>query len=384
MKPIVFEDILIHFSKSLIGKDNEEDVLWELVENCISQLGFVDCSVYMVDETRTKLMQKAASGEKNARDRGAFKPVVLKLGDGIIGHVALSGNPEVINDTSKDARYVVDDVPRLSKICVPFRYESEILGVIDCEHPERNFFTAHHLKMLSVIASICAVKIKSLHSTQNLLLQQHELLKIREEVVDLKLKALNSQLHPHFVFNVINAIQSHVTNSEKKEALDQLSTFSKLLRFHLKYLEYEIVPLFEEIEMLDCYLSLQQFRYSQAFQYRLKLTGDTNHAVVPASILLTLFENLIEYSIYRQHVDASFLIHFNCHPQEITVQINLENEAVGAVSDYTPEYRKEQMKWESQIKLLNEVKGYNIKKEVLFSEDQRGTGSIRLSLPNLV
>ncbi|MEM8763526.1 MAG: histidine kinase [Bacteroidota bacterium] len=364
-------------------KENEEDILWELAKNCISKLGFVDCVVCIVNEPDNTLIQKAAFGPKNPHDRVVFKPMVVKLGEGITGHVALSGNPELINDTSKDPRYLVDDAVRLSKICVPLRHEFEIIGVIDCEHPERNFFTPQHLKMLSVIASICTIKIKSVRSTQKLLNEQRQLLKIKEELVDLKLKSLNSQLHPHFVFNVINAIQSNVANADKLTALDQLSTFSKLLRFHLKYLELEVVPLSEEIKMLRCYLKLQQFRYVDAFRYKLVLHGDTEYATIPAFILLTLFENLIEYAMYRQHTNSHFTINFTIEAQEVVLNVDVKGDFGQTVLDYTPEYRKQQTKWEHQIELLNEAKAYNIKKEVSFPKDQPGMGSIRLSLPNL-
>ncbi|MEL6304495.1 MAG: histidine kinase [Bacteroidota bacterium] len=380
---MLFDDVLIHFSKSLMEKDNEDDILWELAKNCISKLGFVDCVVCMVNRTNNTLIQKAAFGPKNPRDRVVFKPMIVKLGEGITGHVALSGNPELINDTSKDPRYLVDDAVRLSKICVPLRYESETIGVIDCEHPERNFFTPNHLKMLSVIASICTIKIKSVRSTQRLLQEQRQLLKIKEEVVDLRLKTLHSQLHPHFVFNVINAIQSNVANADKLTALDQLSTFSKLLRFHLKYLGLEVVPLSEEIKMLHCYLKLQQFRYENAFRYELVLVEKAGEATIPTSILLTLFENLIEYSMSQQHTNSHFTIRFTVKEHEVGLDVDLKGDFGHAVMDYTPEYRKQQMKWEHQIELLNDAKAYNIKKEVVFPKNQPGIGNIRLSLPNL-
>jgi len=380
---MLFDDILIHFSKALMEKNNEEDILWELAKNCISKLGFVDCVVCMVNRNDNTLIQKAAFGPKNPRDRVVSKPMVVKLGEGITGHVVLSGNPELINDTSKDPRYMVDDAVRLSKICVPLRYESEIIGVIDCEHPEPNFFTPQHLKMLSVIASICTIKIKSVRSTQKLLDEQRQLLKIREEVADLKLKALSSQLHPHFVFNIINAIQSNVANEDKLTALDQLSTFSKLLRFHLKSLELEMVPLSQEIQMLRCYLKLQQFRYADAFQYELVLDENFEEATIPASILLTLFENLVEYAMYRQHTNSHFTICFTVQTNAVILDVDVKGDVGQALLDYTPEYRKQQMKWEHQIELLNEAKGYNIKKEVIFLKTQPASGNICLSIPNL-
>ena len=59
-----FEDILIYFSKSLMGKENGEDILWDLAKNYISKLGFVDCVIYLVDQPKQVLVQKAAYGPK--------------------------------------------------------------------------------------------------------------------------------------------------------------------------------------------------------------------------------------------------------------------------------------------------------------------------------
>lgn len=107
-----FEDILIYFSKSLMGKENEEDILWDLAKNYISKLGFVDCVIYLVD-------QKAAYGPKNPRDFKLNYPVTISIGDGITGSVAKTKEPELVMDTSIDPRYILDDDNRLSEICVP-------------------------------------------------------------------------------------------------------------------------------------------------------------------------------------------------------------------------------------------------------------------------
>ncbi|MDF0706818.1 hypothetical protein [Flagellimonas okinawensis] len=60
MKHQEFEDILIYFSKSLMGQENEEDILWDVAKNCISKLRFVDCVIYVIDSDNKKLIRKAA------------------------------------------------------------------------------------------------------------------------------------------------------------------------------------------------------------------------------------------------------------------------------------------------------------------------------------
>ncbi|HXU76585.1 MAG TPA: ATP-binding protein [Methylomirabilota bacterium] len=158
-----------YFATSLLERDSEEDVLWDLAQNCISKLGFVDCVIYLLDRERAVLVQKAALGPKNPEGRVIVNPINIPVGQGIVGSVAATREPELIADTSLDPRYIVDDERRFSEITVPIVANNEVIGVIDSEHPSRNFFTAEHLKMLTSIASLCANKLVRIRAEEKLL-----------------------------------------------------------------------------------------------------------------------------------------------------------------------------------------------------------------------
>jgi putative methionine-R-sulfoxide reductase with GAF domain len=382
-----FENILIYFSKSLMGKVNEEDILWDLAKNCIAKLGFVDCVVYLVDHKNNLLVQKAAYGPKNPKDRKLYKPVEINIGDGITGYVALSGQAEIINDTSKDVRYIEDDALRLSEICVPIVYEDTIYGVIDCEHPQANFFTDHHLKMLSAIASICAIKIKSVRDNLALMAEKDRLLEIKEEMLELKLKTLNSQLNPHFVFNALNSIQYYITTEKKKLALEYLSTFSKLVRFYLNQLEQDTVSLKEEIEMLNAFLKLQKLRYDDSFDYDISISkgeGQVEEAIVPSLVIQTFFENLIEDAMGNQQKSQYFMISFVVSEASVTMEVQHKSPNMDPFMENHPEHRESILQWEDQINLLNSIKNYSIVYTITNAPDQKGhLRNITLKLPNL-
>ena len=161
------------FATSLSTLHTEEDILWEITRQCISVLGFADCVIYLLDESRGVLAQKAAYGPKNPREREIFDPIEIPVGQGIVGSVAASGLPEIIQDTSWDPRYIVDDQCRLSEIAVPILSEGRVLGVIDSEHPQRAFFTKEHLTVLTSIASLCANKLVRARAERRLL-ESHE------------------------------------------------------------------------------------------------------------------------------------------------------------------------------------------------------------------
>ena len=62
-----------------------------------------------MDEERNVLVQKAAHGPKSPREFEITNPLGIEPGKGIVGSVALSGKAEIIPDTTKDPRYIVDD-----------------------------------------------------------------------------------------------------------------------------------------------------------------------------------------------------------------------------------------------------------------------------------
>lgn len=172
-----------YFATSLFGKNSVDEILWDVAKNCISSLGLVDCVIYLLDEQRSVLVQKAAYGTKNPVDYEIHAPIEIPLEQGIVGAVARNRQPELINDTSQDPRYLVDDEMRLSELAVPILFQDKVLGVIDSEHPQKNFYKTYHLDTLKVIASICASKIvqmKADEEAQKARIMQLEAEKIKE------------------------------------------------------------------------------------------------------------------------------------------------------------------------------------------------------------
>lgn len=154
--------ILNYFATSLFDKHSVHEVLWSITENCISQLNLEDCVIYILDHKSNTLVQKAAYGKKNKKERKVVSPIVIPLRQGIVGHVATSGVPEIVDDTEDDERYIIDDKPRSSELTVPIFCNNQVIGVIDSEHSEIGFFTKHHLQMFQLIAQLLEKKMTHL------------------------------------------------------------------------------------------------------------------------------------------------------------------------------------------------------------------------------
>lgn len=376
------EETLIYFSTSIYGKNTEEDILWDLAKNCISRLGFVDCVVYLLDEKRGVLVQKAALGPKNPKRYEILNPIEIPLGRGITGHVALTGKAEIISDTTKDSRYIVDDEARLSELCVPIKSDDRVLGLIDSEHPEKGFFKPQHLRILSAIASICSNKLQKVRAEN----QREEAQQLMNE---LKARALRAQLSPHFVFNALNAIQHFITADNKESAIRFLSLFSKLIRYHLGNYEKDVALLGKELDMLEWYLRLQQLRYEERFAYQLeKLPGlNAGRVYIPSLVLSSLMEFAVEQSMFHQAGLSRLFLTVSRNDKTVDLEVLYGPLHLGDLSEERMvNYREEFLPWDEQVRLLNRIKGYRIETDSKILPGDKASEykvMIHLSLPVL-
>ena len=181
------------FATSLSPLHSEDDILWEITRQCIAMLGFVDCVIYLHDESRQTLCQRAAYGPKNPQDRVILNPIEIPVGQGIVGAVAATGIAEIVTDTRLDSRYILDDARRRSEITVPIIAGNRVLGVIDSEHPQAGFFTEDHLAVLKSIASLTANKLVRAKAERRLLELNLDLERRIEERTA-QLRATNEEL----------------------------------------------------------------------------------------------------------------------------------------------------------------------------------------------
>ncbi len=111
-----------------------------------------------------------------------------------------------------------------------------------------------------------------------------------------RLSALQAQLHPHFLFNALNAVATLI-RSNPAVALETLTSFSDLLRLALSQSDKHEVPLREDLQFLESYLEIQQVRLGD----RLRVERDVDPAaldcLVPALLMQPLVENALRHGI---------------------------------------------------------------------------------------
>ena len=104
------------------------------------------------------------------------------------------------------------------------------------------------------------------------------------------------QLHPHFLFNTLNAI-SELIYRDPESAERMISDLSDLLRMSFENLEIQEIPLKQELEFLEKYLEIELTRFHDRLKVEMHISPDTLDASVPNMILQPLVENAIKHGI---------------------------------------------------------------------------------------
>ncbi|WP_394205433.1 EAL domain-containing protein [Shewanella waksmanii] len=160
--------IVSEFAVDLLSAKTVDDILWHVAHNVVSQLGLDDIVIYLMDSERQHLVQKASFGNKNPAGKLILSPIAIPINDGIVGKAARERVPIRISDTRLHPEYIVDDEVRLSELAVPMLADGKVVGVIDSEHPDKDFYNKQHERTVFALASIAAVKIQKLQTLQQL------------------------------------------------------------------------------------------------------------------------------------------------------------------------------------------------------------------------
>jgi PAS domain S-box-containing protein len=208
-------DFFNNLAKSILGKESITEMAWLISNSIANYLGTNDCVIYLVDKTTNTLDQIAVFDNKLSGSKGIINKLSLPIGKGIVGYVAKSGNSEIISDTSKDKRYIIDDAIRLSEITIPIKIDGQVIGIIDAEHKKKDYFKKEHVETLESVANLVVLQFKSalnLRERNKSDIKNRELLK--------KLKKSNEELQEY----------AHIVSHDLKSPLRSIAALTSWIK----------------------------------------------------------------------------------------------------------------------------------------------------------
>lgn len=307
------EQIINFFTTSLVNKNTKEDVVWDVARNLIYKLGFANCMIYLWNDDRSLLLQKAGYGPNGSLEHIIKEQFSVELWQGIVGHVAATKKPIVVGDTSKDPRYRPDILTRYSELSVPALYNGELIGVIDSEDFRKDYYTPQHVQILTTIATLMAAKLVAIEADEDIQRKKEEISNMNMQLAQLELASLRSQMNPHFLFNSLNSIHKYIWENRPEDASEYLTKFSKLIRMILENSKEKSISLSTEIEMLHLYIELEHRRCNSKFTYCFTVDHalDANNIAIPSMIIQPYVENAIWHGLVQKEGNGELMITIN-------------------------------------------------------------------------
>lgn len=193
-----------------------------------------------------------------------------------------------------------------------------------------------------------------------------------------ELKALRSQMNPHFIFNALNSIQHFIMNSDESGASKYLNKFAKLIRSILNNTEKSTVTLQEEVDSLKLYLELEVLRFENKFDYEIKVDAGTDLAFyeVPTLLIQPYVENAIIHGLIPKKTKGRLDI--NIKVEEKFIVCTIDDDGIGRKRSM--EMKEKSMKKGHQsfgmkitrdrLELLNSVHNSSLSVNITDKEDE--------------
>jgi len=156
-------------------------------------------------------------------------------------------------------------------------------------------------------------------------------LEIEKQFREAELKAIRSQMNPHFIFNALNSIQEYIMSNEKKLAGKYLGKFADLMRIYLEHSKTNTITVNEEIKTLNLYLELEKLRFEDSFECTVEVNKnvDTHLLTLPTLLLQPFVENAIKHGLLHKKNNRKLYIIFSCEDENKVLQCEIIDNGVG-------------------------------------------------------
>ena len=123
-----------------------------------------------------------------------------------------------------------------------------------------------------------------------------------------RLRALRSQLEPHFLFNTLNAISTLVVEGQNSAAASMIARLSDFLRLTLDATDTPEISVAEELEFVRRFLEIEQVRFGNRLRVSIEAPADTMQGLVPALVLQPLVENAVKHGVLPREQGGSVTV----------------------------------------------------------------------------
>lgn len=150
-----------------------------------------------------------------------------------------------------------------------------------------------------------------------------------KKVTEFKMMALRSVMNPHFIFNVLSSIQYFIIRNDERNAIDYLTSFSKLMRTVLTRSAVDFVSVQDEIDLLNDYVHLEKLRFEEKFDFEIicEKSVQAEEIKMPSLLIQPYVENAILHGLYNKQGKGSLRINVTTDHDFLIFEI--EDDGIG-------------------------------------------------------
>jgi tetratricopeptide (TPR) repeat protein len=187
----------------------------------------------------------------------------------------------------------------------------------------------------------------------------------------LLLRSLRTQMNPHFIFNALNSVNAFVSQNDERAANKFLADFSTLMRTILDQSKEDLIPLSQELDMLELYLKLEHYRFRDKFDYTLEVDPEANPEdfMIPPMLMQPYVENAIWHGLRYKETKGELKVQINTEGQDLSILITDDGIGRKRSQEIKTKHQNKHnstgiKNTEKRIELIREVYGQNYQVEI--------------------
>jgi len=178
---------------------------------------------------------------------------------------------------------------------------------------------------LTILIGAAVTVFESLHyrlrtTTLELRTRQLEEERVRKLATQAKLSSLESRIHPHFLFNTLNSI-SALIREDPQRAERTVERLAALLRYSLDTNAQRLVPLRQELYVVEDYLEIEKTRFGDRLRCTLDVPDDLGDLEVPPLAVQTLVENSIKHAVTVNRQGGEIRVTARATPERLVLEV---------------------------------------------------------------
>ncbi len=205
---------------------------------------------------------------------------------------------------------------------------------------------------------------------------------VRRKMVEMELKALRSQMNPHFTFNTMNSIQHFINANEPEEANIYISKFSRLMRMILDNSREEFITIEQEMDALRLYLEIEKLRFFGKFEFEIEMDEEIDEAFerIPPMVIQPFAENAIWHGLMTKDGPRNLIIKLELADEDGILCV-VEDNGIGRKkagenkSKFRTKHKSHGMNiTQTRLELLNSMNKNKLESKIIDLTDEEGIG----------